>query len=387
MTTDSTAGIDRKEGQVPDPDDPRKPDSPTDLTKRSWLYVLRKTFREFMDDQCTDQAAALTFYSVLSIFPGAIALVSVLGLVGEAQQSVDTVMDVLRPLVSDDVLGNVQPVLEDVAGNQGAGWLFVIGLGAAIWTASGYIGAFGRAMNRIYEVAEGRPVWKLRPQQLVITVVAILLLAVALVLLAVSGPVAQSIGDVMGVSETAVSVWSIAKWPVLALVAVLVVGLLYWSTPNVKQPKFRWLSMGAIAALLAGAIASVAFSFYVSRFSSYNATYGSLAGVVIGLLFLWIINLALLFGAELDAELERSRQLQAGIAAEKELQLPTRDTRGIEKAERKQAKDEALGRRIREEADTRWPPDEAVNGSSDRRTASTTEKTDAKHDAKHKEKT
>ena len=356
MTTDPTAGIDRKEGQVPAPEDPRKPDSPTDLTKRSWFYVLRKTLREFMDDQCTDQAAALTYYSVLSIFPGAIALVSLLGLVGDAQESVDTVVEVLRPLVSDNVLGNVQPVLQDVAVNQGAGWLFVAGLAGAVWTASGYIGAFGRAMNRVYEVAEGRPVWKLRPQQILITIVSILLLAVALVLLTVSGPLAESIGDQLGVSDTAVTVWSIAKWPVLALVAVLVVALLYYSTPNVKQPKFRWLSLGAVAALLTGALESGAFSFYVRSFGSYNETYGSLAGVVIGLLFLWIVNLALLFGAELDAELERGRQLQAGIPAEKELQLPTRDTRGIEKAEKKQEKDEAIGRRIREESATPWPP-------------------------------
>ncbi len=356
MTTEPTAGIDRKEGQVPEPDDPRKPESPTDLTKRSWLYVLRKTFREFLDDQCTDQAAALTYYSVLSIFPGAIALVSLLGLVGDAQDAVNTVVDVLRPVVSAEVLGNVQPVLEDVAANQGAGLLFVVGLLGAIWTASGYIGAFGRAMNRVYEIAEGRPVWKLRPQQLLITLSAILLLAVALVLLAVSGPLAESIGDKLGLSDTIVTVWSFAKWPVLALVAMLVVALLYYSTPNVKQPKFRWLSMGAFAALVTGGLASAAFTFYASQFGSYNKTYGSLAGVVLGLLFLWIINLALLFGAELDAELERGRQLQAGIAAEEELQLPARDTRGIEKAEKRQAKDAARGRRIREEASTTWPP-------------------------------
>ena len=364
MTTDPTAGIDRKEGQVPDPDDPRKPDKPTELTKRSWMYVLRKTFREFMDDQCTDQAAALTYYSVLSIFPAAIALVSVLGLVGEGENSVNTVMDVLRGVVSDPgVLDNIQPTLEDVASNQSVGVLFLFGLLGAIWTASGYIGAFGRAMNRVYEVAEGRPIWKLRPMQVLITVACILLLAIALVLLAVSGPVAEEIGDKLGVSDTVVTVWSLAKWPVLALVAVLVVALLYYSTPNVKQPKFRWLSMGAVAALLAGVLAALVFSFYVGNFSSYDKTYGSLAGVVIALLFLWIINLALLFGAELDAELERGRQLQAGIAAEEELQLPARDTRGIEKAEKRHAKDAARGRRIREEASTTWPPPVDSDGS------------------------
>ena len=270
--------------------------------------------------------------------------------------SYDTVVEVLDPLVSPDVLGNVEPVLRTLAESQSAGWLLVIGLLGALWSASGYVGAFGRAMNRIYEIGEGRPVWKLRPQQLLITLVCIILLALALVMLAVSGPVAESIGDVVGLGDTAVQVWGIAKWPVLALVAILVVALLYYSTPNVQQPKFRWMSVGAAVALLIAVVAAVAFSFYVANFASYNKTYGSLAGVIIGLLFLWIMNLALLFGAELDSELERGRQLQAGMPAEVELQLPARDTRNIEKAQEKEAKDIAMGRRIREESGEVWPP-------------------------------
>jgi membrane protein len=218
-------------------------------------------------------------------------------------------------------------------------------------------------MNRVYEIDEGRPIWKLRPLQVLITVVCILLLAVALVILAISGPLAESIGDVLGVGDAVVMIWGIAKWPVLAFVAVVIVALLYYSTPNVKQPRFRWLSVGAVAALVIWALASVAFSFYVANFGSYNKTYGSLAGVVLALLFLWIGNLALLFGAELDSELERGRELQAGMVAEEELQLPARDTRNIEKARKKQAKDIALGRRIREQSDTGGPPDRRGEGS------------------------
>jgi membrane protein len=357
MSSDATQGLRREGDSVPEPDDPRKPDSPTDLTKRSWFYVLRKTWREFGDDECTDVAAALTFYSVLSIFPAAIALLSVLGVVGQAERSVDTVVDVLEPLVSESTLGTVRPVLETLAESQSAGLLLVVGLLAALWSASGYVGAFGRAMNRVYEIGEGRPIWKLRPLQVLITVVCILLLAVALVILAISGPLAESIGDVVGVGDAVVTIWGIAKWPVLAFVAVVIVALLYYSTPNVKQPRFRWLSVGAVAALVIWARASVVFSFYVANFGSYNKTYGSLAGVVLALLFLWIGNLALLFGAELDSELERGRELQAGMVAEEELQLPARDTRNIEKARKKQAKDIALGRRIREQSDTVWPPD------------------------------
>ncbi|MGI8646173.1 MAG: YihY/virulence factor BrkB family protein [Nocardioides sp.] len=381
MSIDTSQGAHRDEGNVPGPDDPRKPDKPTKLTKRSWFYVLRKTWREFGDDQCTDLAAALTYYSVLSIFPGAIALLSLLGVVGQAEQSVDTVVEVLDPLVSEDMLGSIEPTLRTLAESQSAGLLLVVGLLGALWTASGYVGAFGRAMNRIYEIAEGRPVWKLRPVQILITLVMILLLAVALVLLAVSGPVAESIGDVIGLGDTAVLVWNIAKWPILAFVAVLIVALLYYSTPNVKQPKFRWISVGAALAIVIGILASVGFTFYVVNFASYNKTYGSLAGAVVALLFLWIINLALLFGAELDSELERGRQLQAGMPAEEELQLPARDTRNIKKAQKKEAKDIALGRRIREQSGAVWPPPDNDQDDSERDNGSA-DKTDAKHKEK-----
>jgi membrane protein len=363
-TTDQAAAEDRDE-RTPRPDDDRKPDSPTDLTRRSWFYVLRKTWREFGDDQCTDLAAGLTYYSVLSIFPAGIALMSVLGLFADPQKAVKTVIDAIEPLVGPDSLGSISGALTKVAGVQGAGLLLVVGLLGALWSASGYVGAFGRAMNNIYEVREGRPVWKLRPIQVLITLVIIVLLALAVTIVALSGPVAQSVGDLIGLGSTAITVWNIAKWPVLVLLVVVIIALLYYSTPNVKQPKFRWLSTGAVVALLVWAVAAVLFGFYVTHFASYNKTYGSLAGVVVGLLFLWITNLALLFGAELDSELERGRELQAGIAAERELQLPARDTRGIEKARKKEEKDVVLGRRIREQADETWPPAEDEERADD----------------------
>ncbi len=231
----------------------------------------------------------------------------------------------------------------------------MIGLLGALWSASGYVGAFGRAMNAVYEIEEGRPFWKLRPVMLLVTLVAILLVAVVLVMLVVSGPLASSIGSVIGVSDQAVTAWNIAKWPVIVAFVVVIVAILYYATPNVKQPKFRWLSVGAVVAILAWILASVAFGFYVATFGSYNKTYGSLAGAVVGLLWLWITNLALLFGAELDSELERGRQLQAGIEAEGELQLPARDTRGIRKAREQEQKDLAAGRAIREQADDDGP--------------------------------
>jgi membrane protein len=337
-----------RERTAPASDASRKPDSPADLVKPTWGYALRKTVREFMDDQCTDLAAALTYYSVLALFPGAIALLSLVGLVGQQQQTVDTLLQILRDVGASSAAETLEGPLTELAGSQGAGLALVIGLLTALWSASGYVGAFGRGMNRIYEIDEGRPIWKLRPVMLLVTLVTVLLAAIVAVGLVVTGPAAEAVGSAIGLESTAVTVWSIAKWPVLLAVVVLIVALLYYATPNVKQPKFRWISVGAIVAIVVWVIASAAFGFYVANFSSYDKTYGSLAGVIAFLLWLWITNLALLFGAELDAELERGRQLQAGIAAEEELQLPPRDTRKSDKAAAKEQEDIERGRKLRE---------------------------------------
>ncbi len=378
MTYDDRSGDSRAADRVPDVEDDRKPDSPKDLTGRSWRYVLRKTWREFGDDHCTDLAAGLTYYAVLALFPAAIAVISLVGLVGDPQTSVDNILEILQPLVSSSTLDTIQPALESLATSQGAGLGLVLGLAGALWSASGYVGAFGRAMNAVYEIDEGRPFWKLRPLMLLVTLVAVLLVAVVLVMLVISGPLAESIGSVIGLSSQAVTAWNIVKWPVILLFVVVIVAILYYATPNVKQPKFRWLSVGAVVAILVWILASVAFAFYVATFGSYNKTYGSLAGAVIGLLWLWITNLALLFGAELDSELERGRQLQAGMAAEEELQLPARDTRGIEKAQKKEQKDLARGRAIREQAASSTEHDPGADAGRHRTDEATTTETKEK---------
>jgi membrane protein len=360
--------------RVPDAEDDRKPDSPTGLDKRSWKYVLRKTVREFSEDQCTDKAAALTYYSVLALFPAALALLSIIGLVADPQKVLDTILSVLKPLVSADTLTAVQPVLEGMASSDAAGLSFVVGLAGALWSASGYVGAFSRALNAIYEIDEGRPFWKLRPVQIVITLIAVLLSATVLVMLVVSGPLAEAIGDQIGLGSAALTAWSIAKWPVLALMVVVIVALLYYATPNVKQPKFRWISVGAAVAIVTWVVVSVAFGFYVANFSSYDKTYGSIAGVIVFLLWLWLTNLSLLFGAEIDSELERGRELQAGIPAEEELQLPARDDRNIKKSQAKEEKDIELGRQIREAADpdgsvaAEYDAEHTAHGADDRAT-------------------
>ena len=356
-STDGESTSEERERTAPAPDAAGKPDSPIDIAKPTWGYALRKTVREFMDDECTDLAAALTYYSVLALFPGIIALLSLVGLVGQQQQTVDTLLQILRDIGATSAADTLEPTLTNLAASQGAGLALVIGLATALWSASGYVGAFGRGMNRIYEIDEGRPIWKLRPVMLLVTLVTVLLAAIVAGGLVLTGPAAEAVGSAIGLESAAVTAWSIAKWPVLLAVVVLIVALLYYATPNVKQPKFRWISVGAIVAIVVWVIASAAFGFYVANFSSYDKTYGSLAGVIAFLLWLWITNLALLFGAELDAELERGRQLQAGIAAEEELQLPARDTRNIRKAEKKEAEDIAKGRRIREQHDDTPPQD------------------------------
>ena len=324
-----------------------KTDSPGDLTKQSWFYVARKTFREFSDDQCTDLAAALTYYSVLALFPAAIAILSLVGLVGQGPKTVDTLLQILRDVGASNAAETLEPTLTELSTAPNAGLALILGLAAALWSASGYVSAFGRGMNRIYEIDEGRPIWKLRPAMLLVTLITVVLTALVALGLVLTGPAAQAVGDAIGVGSTVVTIWNIAKWPVLLGVVILIVALLYYATPNVKQPKFRWISVGAVVAILTWLLASAAFGFYVANFSSYDKTYGSLAGAIVFLLWLWITNLALLFGAELDAELERGRELQAGMPAEQVIQLPARDTRKSDKAAEKERSDIARGRRIR----------------------------------------
>ncbi|TFC26437.1 YihY/virulence factor BrkB family protein [Cryobacterium sp. TMT2-18-3] len=343
--------------RAPAPDDSRKPDSLSEIAKPSWRYVLRKTLREFTADQCPDLAAALTYYAVLSIFPALIALVSLLVVFGQGSNSTNSILSLVDEVAPGDTVDTLRGPLEQFSASPAAGVALVIGILLALWSASGYVGAFSRSMNRIYEIDEGRPFWKLRPMQLGVTVVCILLIVVALVVLIVSGPVTDALGSALGLGPVVQFVWSVIKWPILAVAAVSIIAILYYATPNAQQPKFRWISLGALLAFLTLVISSFLFGLYVTNFSNYDRTYGSLAGIVVFLLWLWIANLALLFGAELDAELERGRELQAGIAAEEELQLPPRDTRKSDKAADKVREDITIGRRLRLKSKTSDDPE------------------------------
>ncbi|PPB49339.1 ribonuclease BN [Arthrobacter pityocampae] len=342
----SAAG--QKAQNAPDPNDPRKPDDPKDVKKPAWKYVFKRSVNEFGKDQCTDLAAALTYYAVLAIFPGILALMSLLGLFGQAQATTDQVMGIIGQFAPKEAVDTIKPTIENLASNQAAGLTFVIGLLGAIWSASGYVNAFSRAMNRVYEVEEGRGFIKLRPQMLLITIIVLLLIVAMGLMLVLSGPVAEAVGNAIGLGSTAVLVWNIAKWPVMVLFAVLMIAVLYYGSPNIKQPKFRWMSLGGFIALLVLAITTAGFSLYVSNFGNYNATYGAIAGVIVLLLWLWLANISLLFGVEFDAEMERGRQLQGGIEAEETIQLPPRDTKAAEKKSEKHLKLVNEGRELRE---------------------------------------
>jgi membrane protein len=274
--------------------------------------VIKRTIREFREDNLTDWAAALTYYSVLSIFPGLAALVAILALAG-SEGTIDSLLEIIDEIGPDSAVETFRgPVETVVNSNAGAGLALVVSLAVALWTASGYVGAFIRASNAIYEVEEGRPFWMLRPIQIAVTLAMVVLLALVLVAIVLTGPLAEAVGDVVGISSAAVTVWQFAKWPVLAVVVVTMLAFLYYAAPNVKQPSFRWLTPGSVLAVAVWIIASIGFAIYVANFGSYNEAYGSLGGAVVFLIWLWLSNVAVLLGAELNAEIERERELAAG---------------------------------------------------------------------------
>src|SRR5918997_844514 len=302
------------------------PDHPGQLEKRSWIDVAKRTVKEFREDNLTDWAAALTYYAVLALFPALIVIVSLLGLIGESAT---------QPLI--DNLGKVAPgpaqeiftnAITNLQNNQGtAGFAFIAGLAAALWSASGYTAAFMRASNAIYEVEEGRPIWKSLPVRVGVTLALVVGTLVCAVAVVFTGGLAEQAGNVIGLGDSAVTAWSIAKWPVLLLIVSFMFALLYWAAPNVKQPGFRWITAGGVFAVIVWIVASVAFAFYVANFGSYNKTYGTLGGVIVFLLWLWITNISVLLGVEFNAETERTRELHEGVpGAEDELKLPERDS-------------------------------------------------------------
>jgi membrane protein len=319
------------------------PRGPAKLTRGSWGGVLKRTGSEFRNDNVTDLAAALTYYGVLAIFPALIALVSILGVIGHSAtqpliENIGTVAPGAAKSVFTSAISNIQR-------DQGAaGVIFVVSIAVALWSASSYVAGFMRASNTIYDVEEGRPIWKTMPVRISVTVVMVLLLAISAFAVVLTGGLARDVGGLIGVGSSAVAVWDIVKWPVLVLVVSAMIAILYWAAPNVRHPSFRWVSPGGVLAVAAWLVASGLFALYVANFSSYNKTYGALASVVVFLVWLWISNIALLLGAEFNAELERGRAIEAGHPADQEPFLAPRDTRkmrthGSDESEERSAAD------------------------------------------------
>jgi membrane protein len=294
--------------------------------KGSWGGVLKRTVREFREDNLTDWAAVLTYYSILSVFPALIAFVSIVALVGQHPQTTNAILQIIDDIGPSSAVDTFKGPVEAVMSNKGgAGIALVVALVVALWSASSYVGAFTRASNQIYEVEEGRRFWKLRPLQMLVTLVMLLLLAIVGIALVATGPLAEAIGNQIGLGSAAVMAWDIAKWPVLLAMVMLIFTVLYYAAPNVRQPGFRWVTPGGVLAVVLWIVASAGFAFYVANFGSYNKAYGSLAGVVVFLIWMWISNMAVLLGAELNAELEREREITAGReGAETRIQLQPR---------------------------------------------------------------
>jgi membrane protein len=298
----------------------------TATAKSGWWATIKRTASEFQEDNLTDWAAALTYYGLLSLFPALIAMVSLIGIFGDPKSTTSSLTEIITEIGPESAAETFKGPIESITESRGtAGTAFVLGLAAALWSASGYTGAFMRASNVIYETPEGRPFWKLRPLQILVTLAMIVMLTLLAVSLVLTGPIVSAVAEPLGIGSTAVDVWDIAKWPLMALVFLLMLAVLYYASPNVKLRGFKWVTPGSLVAITIWIVASALFGFYVANFGSYDKTYGTLGGLIALLVWFWISNLAILFGHQLNAERERSLEIEEGRPrAEREIQLEPR---------------------------------------------------------------
>jgi membrane protein len=328
MERSSTEAEKRERGDGSPTEPVRRDYAPAGTYAKPTLFgVLRRTATEFSEDNLTDWAAALTYYGLLSLFPALIAVVSIIGLVGDPDSTTNTLRDIVDRIGPNSAANTFdEPIRQLTESRATAGFALLVSTLVALWSASGYLGAFTRASNVIYETREGRPFWKLRPLQVLLTLAIVVLLALMTVGIVITGPIASAVGGHFGISGTVVTVWDVAKWVVIAGLFLLMLGLIYYASPNVRQRGFSWITRGGLVALVGWLIASAAFGLYASQFGSYNKTYGSMAGVVIVLIWMWITNLAILFGHELNAEREREIEFKEGMpGADREIQLEPRE--------------------------------------------------------------
>ncbi|QEO14845.1 YihY/virulence factor BrkB family protein [Agromyces intestinalis] len=325
-------------------------DSPARFSRDDWRLILRRTWHEARINQWADIAAALTYYVVLATFPALLAALALIGGFGSAERFGETALDIVGDLWGNDAASALDEPLAQLLDASHQWSALIVGMAGALWAISGYLGVFGRGMNRILDVEEGRPFWRSRPAMLLVAAGLLVLAAAVAVLLIVSGPVAGAVAEAFGLDEGVAFWWDLAKLPVAAALVALAIALLYWATPNVKRRHVRWMSVGAASAVLAWIITTGLFGVYVLGFRTYERNYGVLGGAVAFLLWVWLSNLAVVLGAVLDTEVERLRQLRAGIAAEVDLKLPLRDERMVRKNHQQRADDIRLAAEVRREA-------------------------------------
>jgi membrane protein len=305
----------------------------SDIRRTSWWETLKRTVSEFLENKLADWAAALTYYGLLSLFPALIALVSLIGLFADPRQATGTITEIIAEIGPESAVETFTGPIRSITSNQQAsGILFVLGLLGAMWSASGYVGAFIHASNVIYETRETRSFWKLQPLRLLITLAGAIVITLVAAAIVLTGPIVDAVAEALGIGETAKTIWDTVKWPVVLGLLVVLIGMLYYASPNVKLRGLRWVTPGSIVAVAVWALASGAFAIYVSRFGSFDKTYGTLGGVIVLLIWMWIGNLAILFGHQLNAERERSLEIEEGRPrAETQIQLPPRDEPDDEK--------------------------------------------------------
>ncbi|SDB87128.1 membrane protein [Raineyella antarctica] len=356
---------------APPPDSDKKPDDPPKLHAPAWKYAFRRALREFSTDGGTDLSAMLTYYTVLSLAPALLAVFSIISLVlASNAASVSTQAgELVGRYLPADYRAPVVDLVNNVTASPAGGVVaLVISIAVALWSASAYVKAFSRCMNVIYGRAEGRGAVKQIGTMLMVTLILLVGVVLILVSLALNqalvsgvlGPIAGPLGlggalDFM--LRTFLPVWAWVKWPVILALVVVLVAVLYYFTPNIRQPKFSWVSLGSIVAIVGIALAAVLLSIYLTRFAGYSS-YGAIGSMMALLFALWVFNIMLLLGAEVDAEVERARELQAGFEAEGNILLPPRATGRVEKMKEVRDKLEAEGRELR------TPEDDQAGGQA-----------------------
>ncbi|MBB2890386.1 YihY/virulence factor BrkB family protein [Flexivirga oryzae] len=344
----------------------RPRDIPDVTAKADWKVALKRAASKFSSDQCTDKAAALTYFSMQSLFPGLIAVLSLINVFGNGKKTTDSLVRIVANIAGKQPkdLDWLTNFINDVHTQGGGGIALVVGILLSIWSASGYVGGFSRALNKIYEVPEGRPVWKLRPALYLVTIIEIVLIIVVMFALVTTGKVASSIGAEVGIPSRATQIWDIAKWPFVVLIVVFIIGMLYWATPNVLKTKRDIFTWGALIGFVVWVVASAALIIYLTLTAgaSYTKTYGAFAGAIIFMLWLWITNVAMLFGAEVDAELIRTRQLRSGLPAEEMILLPPKDDQMFAKLDLKAAKEYDTAHQLRLESMREAAHDQNIYG-------------------------